>query len=131
MTNPQALTSTITPYFTVADAEILIRFLTDLFDATLVKEDRYESGKIQHARLRIGDALIMLNESSEDYPANISQMHIKVDDTDATFEKAMKLGASPLMPPNLRPHGERMAGIKDPCGNIWWIASEPKGAVDP
>ena len=130
MQDPQAPNSTITPYFTVADADLLIQFLTKLFDAKLVKEDRYESGKIQHARLRIGDALIMLNESSVDYPANISQMHIRVDDTDAAFERAMKLGASPLMPPNLRPHGERMAGIKDPCGNIWWIASEPKGVFD-
>ena len=89
MQDPQAPNSTITPYFTVADADLLIQFLTKLFDAKLVKEDRYESGKIQHARLRIGDALIMLNESSVDYPANISQMHIRVDDTETTFEKAM------------------------------------------
>ena len=89
MQDPQASNSTITPYFTVADADLLIQFLTKLFDAKLVKEDRYESGKIQHARLPIGDALIMLNESSVDYPANISQMHIRVDDTETTFEKAM------------------------------------------
>ena len=61
----------------------------------------------------------MLNESSEDYPANVSRMHIRMDDTDAAFEKAMKLGASPLTPPNVRSHGDRMAGIKDPCDNIW------------
>ena len=57
------------------------------------------------------------------YPANISQMHIYVDDADSTYQNALHLGASSLMEPNLRPHGDRMAGITDPCGNIWWIAS--------
>ncbi|PSL20086.1 VOC family protein [Shimia abyssi] len=113
----------ITPYFTVVDADELISFLIAAFDASVVKENRYDDGRIQHARLRIGNSIIMLNQSTADYPANTSQMHLYVDDTDAAYHKAVKLGAEPLMKPNDRPHGDRMAGLKDPCGNIWWIAS--------
>ena len=114
---------TITPYFTVQDADRLIDFLVTAFNASLIKESRYEDNRIQHARLRIGNSLIMLNESSIDYPANISQMHIYVDDVDSAYKLALQLGAVSLMKPNDRPHGDRMAGIKDPCGNVWWIAA--------
>ena len=114
---------TITPYFTVEGADRLMTFLVAAFDATLVKESRYDDKSIQHARLLIGNSLIMLNESTDEYPANISQMHIYVEDADNAYQLALQLGATTLMEPNNRPHGERMAGIKDPCGNIWWIAT--------
>ena len=94
-----------------------------VFGATLVKENRNGNNRIQHARLLIGGSLIMLNESNDEYPPNVSQMHIVVEDADGTYQLALQLGATALMEPNDRPHGERMAGIKDPCGNIWWIAS--------
>ncbi len=121
--NTETERHTITPYFTVQSADRLIDFLTTAFGATLVKENRYSDNRIQHARLLIGDSLVMLNQSTDDYPPNISQMHIIVEDTDQTYQLALELGATNLMEPNNRPHGERMAGIKDPCGNVWWIAS--------
>jgi len=113
----------ITPYFTVTDADRLIKFLTVAFDAIVIKQSRYDDNRLQHARLRIGSSIIMLNESSDDYPANTSQMHLFVDDTDGIYNGALLHGATSLMEPNNRPHGDRMAGIKDPCGNVWWIAT--------
>ncbi len=65
----------------------------------------------------------MLNEANENYSANVSQMHLFVLDVDATFAKALSAGATAIMEPNVRPHGDRMAGVKDPCENIWWIAA--------
>ena len=114
---------TLTPYFTVKDADRLIDFLVRACGATLTKEDRYDDGLVQHARLLIGNSTIMLNEASDEYPANISQMHIRVESADIAFQSALRLGANSLMVPNDRPHGDRMAGITDPCDNIWWLAS--------
>ncbi|MBO9478264.1 VOC family protein [Shimia sp. R11_0] len=122
-TNPSQGLSTVTPYFTVPDADGFITFLRDLFDAELIKETRYGDGTVQHARLRIGTSVLMLNQATPDSPANISQMHIQVSDAAEAHAKALELGAISLMPPNLRPHGEHMAGIADPFGNIWWLAS--------
>ena len=65
----------------------------------------------------------MMNEANEDYSENISQMHLFVSDVEETFAKALSAGAAAIMEPNVRPHGDRMAGVKDPCGNIWWIAT--------
>ena len=117
---------TIIPYFTVENADQLIRFLSTVFDASMVKESRYSDGTVQHVRMRIGNSLLMLNERTDAYPQNVSQMHLFVENADATYARALNNGAVSLMEPNDRPHGDRMAGIKDPCGNIWWIAT--KGA---
>ena len=113
----------ITPYFTVRDADRLIEFLVAAFDGIIVIEKRDTNRRIQHARVRIGDSILMLHESTEEYPINVSPMHLYVKDADTTFSNALRAGAIALMEPNNRPHGARMAGIEDPCGNIWWIAT--------
>ncbi len=113
----------ITPYFTVADADSLLAFLLEAFGGTIVIENRNPCGRIQHARVRIGDSILMLNESTDDYPVNVSQMHLYVENADSAFSNALKAGALAIMEPNERPHGDRMAGVKDPCGNVWWLAT--------
>jgi len=67
---------TVTPYFTVPDAEAFIHFAQTVFDAEIIKEDRHDSGVIQHARLCIGTSVLMLNQATETYSANASQMHV-------------------------------------------------------
>lgn len=118
-----AVQQTITPYFTVQNADRLVDFLIAAFGANVVKQSRYNDNTLQHARLRVGNSLIMLNESTDDYPVNVSQMHVYVNNADEAYEVAMGLGAASIMKPNDRSHGDRMAGIEDPCGNVWWIAS--------
>ncbi len=118
-----AVQQTITPYFTVKNADRLMDFLIAAFGANVVKQSRYDDNTVQHARLMVGNSLIMLNEGTDEYPINVSQMHVWVNNADEAYEVAMGLGATSIMKPNDRPHGDRMAGIKDPCGNVWWIAS--------
>ena len=114
---------TITPYFTVSDADQLLEFLVEAFGGAIVATNRYPTGRIQHARVRVGDSVIMLNESNEEYPVNVSQMHLYVDNVEIVFSQALSAGAISIMEPSERPHGDRMAGVKDLCGNIWWIAT--------
>lgn len=97
-------------------------FLTAVFTAKIVKESRYEDGTVQHARLQVGDSLIMLNQANGTYAALQMQMHLYVTSVDSTHAKAISEGATSIMQPMLRPHGDRMAGFRDPMGNVWWIA---------
>jgi len=113
----------ITPYFTVENGDVLIGFLKIAFNASVIRENRYPDNRIQHVRMRVGNSIIMMNESTDIYPANVSQMHLFVEDCDKSYELALQSGATSVMEPNDRPHGDRMAGIKDPCGNIWWVAT--------
>jgi PhnB protein len=112
----------LTPYFTVGNADKFIDFATCVFKAQLFKEDRNSNGRVQHARLLIENNVLMLNEASEDYEPNVSQVHIYVDDIQEIYKLAMENGATSLMKPVLRPHGDRMAGFRDTSSNIWWIA---------
>ena len=114
---------TITPYFTVSDADQLFEFLVEAFGGAILATNRYPTGRIQHARVRVGDSVIMINEGNEQYPVNVSQMHFYVDDVEIVISKALSAGAVSIMEPNERPHGDLMAGVKDPCENIWWIAT--------
>ena len=113
----------LTPYFTVADADALIRFCQIVFDAEILKDSRHDDGTVQHVRLQIKDSLIMLNQATEEFAATVSQMHLYVDDVQATYQLALAEGADSLMAPMIRPHGDRMAVFTDPTGNIWWVAS--------
>jgi PhnB protein len=112
----------LTPYFTVTDADYFITFLSEVFAANIVKDSRYEDGTLQHARLQIGDSLIMLNQANGTYAAMQMQMHLNVANVDDTLAKAISKGATSIMKPMLRPHGDKMAGFCDPMGNIWWVA---------
>ena len=123
MTKPPHGFLPLTPYFTVQDADALIRFCVAVFDARILKDNRYDDGTLQHARLQIEDSLIMLNQATADFPVTVSQMHLYVDDVDATYHLALREGATSLMAPMLRPHGDRMAGFIDPTGNFWWVAA--------
>ena len=83
---------TIAPYFTVEDADQLIDFLGAVFSAQLLKLNRYESGAVQHARMQIGECVVMINQSNQDYAPNVSQMHVYVDDLQRVFECGPRRG---------------------------------------
>ena len=50
-------------------------------------------------------------------------LHLYVADVDAAYERAMEAGAVSLMPPTDHDYGERSAGIEDPGGNHWYVAT--------
>jgi len=50
-------------------------------------------------------------------------LYLYVDDTDATYQRALEAGATSLMEPADQFYGDRNAGVEDPTGNHWWIAT--------
>ena len=50
-------------------------------------------------------------------------LYVYVKDTDATYRRALKAGATSIMEPADMFYGDRNAGVKDPSGNQWWIAT--------
>ena len=64
----------------------------------------------------------MMNEESTEYPANNSQLYVRVPNVDDIHVRALAHGAISIMAPNDRSFGDRLSGITDPFGNIWWIA---------
>jgi uncharacterized glyoxalase superfamily protein PhnB len=52
-----------------------------------------------------------------------STIYLYVNDTDATYKRALRAGATSTMEPADQFWGDRGAGVKDLAGNHWWIAT--------
>lgn len=113
----------ITPYMVVRGARELIDFLKRAFDATEVRRSERPDGAIMHAQLRIGDSPLMLGEGGEQWKPMPCSIYLYVKDTDAVYNRAIAAGGKSLMAPANQFYGDRNAGVTDPSGNQWWIAT--------
>jgi uncharacterized glyoxalase superfamily protein PhnB len=55
--------------------------------------------------------------------ANTHAIHLYVPDCDAVYERALRAGATSIDEPRDQEYGERSGGVKDPAGNLWYIAT--------
>ncbi len=121
MSNPTPGYPAIVPYMLVADAAAFIAFLEAAFGAQTRFEVPTESGGIMHGEIALGDGLIMISDAGEPWaPAHLCHY---VTDTDSTYAKALAAGAVSIAPPETKDYGQRVAGVKDPAGNTWWICT--------
>jgi uncharacterized glyoxalase superfamily protein PhnB len=47
-----------------------------------------------------------------------------VRDADAVYYSALSAGGVSVFPIMTLPSGQRYGGVKDPGGNIWWVATQ-------
>jgi uncharacterized glyoxalase superfamily protein PhnB len=59
-----------------------------------------------------------------------SMLYVYVDDCDATYDEAVRCGATSVLEPTVYPHGDRYGGVKDSNGNIWWVVTHVGGKHD-
>lgn len=113
----------VTPFLTVAGAPALIRFLKDAFDAEVLDDHRERDGTVRHAALRVFDSMVEVSEAQSEWPPMPAALHLYVRDADAIFARAVAAGADVLFEPMDMPYGERSGGVKDCCGNHWYVAT--------
>jgi PhnB protein len=116
---------TVTPYLTVKDAASLLEFVKQTFHANVTEEVKGPGGRL-HAEVRIGNAQLMMGSSPEGpwFPA---ALHVRVDNSDEVYERALAAGAKSLHAPQDMNYGERAAAVIDASGNNWYIATPEKG----
>lgn len=114
---------TVTPYFVVDDAAGFIEFLERAFGAVEDIVTRRPDGTIAHASLRIIDSMVMLGQAGGPWKASPLSTYLYVEDTDATYRRALEAGATSIMEPADQFYGDRNAGVVDPSGNTWWIGT--------
>jgi uncharacterized glyoxalase superfamily protein PhnB len=100
----------------VHDAAKLVEFLKQAFGAT--GDFRTDIPSV----IKIGDSLVMVS-STGPRDAMPAFLYLYVDDIDATYHSALKAGGLSLEEPQDLPYGDRRGMVKDPCGNIWQIAT--------
>ena len=122
---------TVTPHLVAQDAAAALAIYGRAFGAV----ERYRlvepSGKIGHAEITVGDAVVMVCDEYPDFgavsPAAYGGSPIKlliyVDDCDAVVSRAVDAGATLLRPVKDQFHGDRSGMVVDPAGFTWTIAT--------
>ena len=114
---------TVTPYVFAKGAPQLMAFISAAFNGEVTSSQERPDGSIMHAEMHIGDSIVLMAEATEEFPAMPASFYLYVIDCDGVFDKALAAGGISIFPLMNLPSGERYGGVKDPCGNIWWIAT--------
>ena len=119
------------PYLIIGGASEAIDFYKAVFGAVERMRMGGADGRVGHAELEIGDAVVMLADANPDmdmqHPRSIGgtpvTLHLYVEDADATFDRAVQAGAKPLRQMEDRFYGDRSGQFEDPYGHRWNVAS--------
>lgn len=114
---------TVTLYLHPATSEPVIEFLQQAFGAQELFRAQSPDGVVHHAKVKIGDSVIEMGDAHGDYQPMPAAVHLHVPDSDATFAQALAAGGTVFLPLKDAPYGERVGGVTDPFGNIWYIAT--------
>ena len=117
--------NSVSVYIVADNAQRVIEFLKNSFDAADLRRFDNPDGKIMHAEVRIGDTVVMIADAGGAYPAFPVWLHVYVPDAHATYKKALTAGGTSVQEPIHKPGDPDLrGGIKDPCGNTWWISTQ-------
>ena len=119
------------PYLRVKGAVDALAFYQKAFGAVETMRLLMPGGTVGHAEFKINDAVVMLSEEFPDMgivgPATLGNtsvgLAIHVENVDAAFDKAVAAGAEVKKPVADQFYGDRSGGVKDACGNQWWMAT--------
>ncbi len=114
---------TVTPYIAASDAKAVIDFLERAFDATVTERIDDEAGRIRHAQVKVGDSFVMLTDGNDAWPPVPASLYLYLADVDAAYDRALSAGGESVMEPADQFYGDRNAGVRDACGNTWWLAT--------
>jgi uncharacterized glyoxalase superfamily protein PhnB len=117
--------NSVSPYFIVDGAQKLIDILSQVFNAKELRRYDLPDGTIMHVEVQIDDSIIMIADSSDQYPSNKFLMHVYVPSVDDTFRKAIGIGCESVEQPNQKEGDpDRRGSFKDFAGNIWSIGTQ-------
>ena len=113
----------LTPYLFAQGASRLMEFISLAFGGEVTFRKCRPDGAVIHAEMRIGDSMLMLADATAQFGAMPTSIYLYVTDCDAVYQSALHAGGVSIFPVMTLPSGERYGGIKDPAGNIWWVAT--------
>jgi PhnB protein len=114
---------TVTPYLTVHDVGQMLEFTRRAFDARVIESMPGADGAIRHADILIGDSHVMFGAASEQWSARPGTLYLYIENVDEWYRRAIEAGGTSLREPTNEFYGDRSAGVTDPQGNQWWMAT--------
>lgn len=118
------------PSLRVSDAVAAIDFYARAFGAEEIFRLTEPGGRIGHAEMNFGPAVVMLSDEYPEYgilgppsPGGAGTgLHLQVDDVDAATKRAVEAGATLVMEPKEQFYGERSSRLLDPFGHQWTLS---------
>ncbi|MBM3507733.1 MAG: VOC family protein [Alphaproteobacteria bacterium] len=117
---PDGYTS-VTPWIIGEDTAGLMEFLKVAFDAEEEGLINGPDGRISHAEMRIGNAMVMMFDAPEGWPPTPGFLRLYVEDVEATLQRAVRAGAEVVTRVTLLGFGDKVGRVRDPFGNAYWI----------
>ena len=114
---------TVQPYMHLRNAHDMIPFIEAALGAHATGVHKSPDGIVRHATIEIAGATLEIDEAQGESQPTQSYLHVYVPDTDAVYAQALAAGAKSVQPPYTAPYGDRAAGITDPFGNTWFLAT--------
>jgi PhnB protein len=122
---------TVTPFLAVDDASAAIEFYARAFGARERTRMPMPDGKVAHAELELGDAVIML---ADPFPQAATRppkelggttvgVFLYVEDVDGFVQRAVDAGVTVTMAPEDMFWGDRFGQLTDPFGHQWQVAT--------
>lgn len=113
------------PYLRLQGAAAAIEFYQKAFGATELFRLTEPSGRIGHAEIKIGGAVIMISDEYPEYgiqgPTKLGgtsfAIHLHCNNADALIDRAVQAGATLLRLAQVHFHGT----VRDPFGHEWLL----------
>jgi PhnB protein len=123
--------SVVIPRLFCRDPAAQIEFCRTVFGAVEGVRRLGADGKVAHAMLMIGPAMLMVesewpgitNRAPVPDGSSPVAIYVYVEDVDQVVDRAAAAGGKVLMPPKDQFWGDRTAWIMDPSGHVWTVAS--------
>ncbi|VXB75358.1 Extradiol dioxygenase [Flavobacterium sp. 9AF] len=117
--------NSLSPYLIVDDAQKLVDLLKTVFNATTLRRFDHENGTIAHIELQIDDSILMISNSTENYKAHTTMLHVYVPNVIETYQKAINQGCQSIEAPVCKAGDPDMRGsFYDFAGNYWAIGTQ-------
>ncbi len=121
----------VTPYLAINGAALAIEWYKRAFGAKELRREPGPDGKLIHARVRIGDSIVMLSDvfpGGHKDPLQLGgspiSLHIYSNNVDALWKRAVEAGAKVDMQLDDMFWGERYGRITDPFGHSWSMSMQ-------
>lgn len=116
-----------TPYLIINNAARALEFYKKAFGAMEIMRIPTPDGKVGHAEIKIGTAIVMLADEFPDMNCKSPQsiggspvsIMVYVQDVDAFVERAVLTGAKVTTPVENKFYGDRSGSLEDPFGHRW------------
>ena len=122
----------VTPYLAINGAAQAIDWYKKAFGAKELVRQEGPEGKLIHARLRIGDSIVMMSDvfpgATHKDPIELGAtsitLHIYCKNVDALWKRAVEAGAKVGMQLDDMFWGERYGQLTDPFGHSWSLSMQ-------